>query len=136
MTSVYRNCFESSSGSTEEQDITPSLSLLIRLTLFGWDNRMVYRSSFLKRIDVSYRIWYSAASWGMRCGIGLVTGQIDGLLPLERAPKGYALSVIRRFRENAFGLAKYMLYRALPVPAYAYVLSVCARVRGPRQIAP
>ena len=92
MTSVYRSCFESSSGSTEEQDITPSLSPLIRPTLFGADNRMVYRSSFLKRIDGSYRIWNSTASWGMRCGIGFVPGQIDGLLPLERDPAGYALS--------------------------------------------
>jgi hypothetical protein len=54
-------------------------SPLIGPSTFGWDNRMIYRSSFLKEPDGTYRIWYSAASWGRHLGIGLLQGSLDSL---------------------------------------------------------
>jgi hypothetical protein len=52
---------------------------IIEPSLFGWDDRAIYRSSFLKEQDGSYWIWYSALSWGCHCGIGLLDGSIDSL---------------------------------------------------------
>lgn len=107
---------------------------LIRPSWFGWDNRMVYRSSFVKRVDGTYRIWYSAASWGMRCGIGLVEGALDRLRQVS--VEGSQLSQSRRWSEDALGLMKYSAYRVLPAPAYAHLLSAWSRVRGTRQAMP
>lgn len=52
---------------------------IIRPSLLGWDNRLVYRSSFLKEEDGSYRVWYSACSWGRHWGIGIMQGLLDSL---------------------------------------------------------
>ncbi|MBC7603793.1 MAG: hypothetical protein H7255_14195 [Ramlibacter sp.] len=107
-----------------------STSPLIRPTLVGWDNRMIYRSSFVKRRDNSYRVWYSAASWGMRCGIGLVEGPIDRLAPVTHEPRSSGPSVLRRFSEDAIGLAKYLALRMLSASAHAWLLSTRARLRA------
>jgi hypothetical protein len=52
---------------------------ILKPSFFGWDNRMIYRSSFLKEPDGTYRIWYSAGSWGRHFGIGYVQGPLDNL---------------------------------------------------------
>jgi hypothetical protein len=52
---------------------------LLKPSRLGWDNRMIYRSSFLKESDGTYRVWYSAASWTRHCGIGLLRGPLDSL---------------------------------------------------------
>ena len=59
---------------------------ILRPSSFGWDNRMIYRSSFLKQADGTYRIWYSAASWGRRFGIGHLQGPLDDLMEDPAAP--------------------------------------------------
>ena len=51
---------------------------LLRPSLFGWDNRMIYRSTFLK-YNSNYWIWYSAMSWGKVAGIGVVSGPLHSL---------------------------------------------------------
>ena len=56
-----------------------SLNPLIEPSSRGWDNRMIYRSTFLKAKDGTYRIWYSAGSWGCHFGIGLLQGSLDSL---------------------------------------------------------
>lgn len=63
---------------------------IIRPSLFGWDNCGIYRSSFLKEQDGSYRIWYSAMSWGRHCGIGFLEGSIDSLHEKSAIPETYA----------------------------------------------
>ena len=52
---------------------------IIRPSLLGWDNKMIYRSSFTKEQDGTYRIWYSGSSWGLHFGIGLLQGPIGSL---------------------------------------------------------
>jgi len=106
-----------------------SESPLIRPTLLGWDNRMIYRSSFVRCQDNSYRIWYSAASWGMRCGIGLVEGPIDRLAAVATEAHSKEPSALRRCQEDAVGLAKYLALRVLPAPIYGWLLKTRARLR-------
>lgn len=96
---------------------------VIRPSATGWDNRMVYRSTLLRRGDGSYRVWYSAASWGMRCGIGLMEGPIDALRPVAAdlavndAPAGSKL------REDLVGFGKYAVSRVLTPSAYRRLLA-------------
>ncbi len=52
---------------------------------WGWDNRMIYRSTFLKDPGGHYRIWYSAASWRWRFGVGYLEGTRGELAPSPRA---------------------------------------------------
>lgn len=54
---------------------------LIRASRFGWDSRMVYRSTFLRSADGWYRIWYSASNWARHYGIGYLEGPITRLSP-------------------------------------------------------
>ena len=89
---------------------------IIKPSLFGWDNRAIYRSSFLKEKDGSYRVWYSALSWGCHCGIGLLDGAIDSLnessvSPDTRAPMPRYVS---RLAGELNGWLRYMLRRHLP----------------------
>jgi len=44
--------------------------LLLKPSLFGWDNGMIYKSSFLKIDNGDYRVWYSACSYGIKWFIG------------------------------------------------------------------
>jgi len=91
---------------------------LLSRSSFGWDNRMIYRSTFIKRGDGTYRIWYSACSWGMRCGIGYVEGPLDALSPLV-GQSTHSAGLAVRIREDAAGLAKYGASRLLPATIYA-----------------
>ncbi len=102
---------------------------LIRPSLAGWDNRMVYRSSLVKRDDGSYRIWYSGASWGMRCGIGLVEGPLNRLRGPEVESDGCRATAVQRLREDLVGLAKYGVSRLLSERAYRRVLTARRQVR-------
>lgn len=77
---------------------------VLKPRLLGWPNRLVYRSTFLRRDDGTYRIWYSAASWGMRCGIGLVEGPLDRLRPVTAGTQRPRLTV----REDVVGWATYV----------------------------
>jgi len=52
---------------------------ILRPSRFGWDNRMIYRSTFLRTEPGRYRVWYSAMSWGKKCGIGLLEGPLHDL---------------------------------------------------------
>lgn len=85
---------------------------LLKPRLLGWPNRLVYRSTFLKRDDGTYRIWYSAASWGMRCGVGLVAGPLERLTPVtegtQRPPR------MATIREDLVGFATYVGLRRTP----------------------
>lgn len=101
---------------------------ILRPSFAGWDNRMIYRSTFLKRVDGGYRVWYSAASWGMRCGIGYMEGAMQNLHPREN----YAGSDIRlpvKMREDVIGLAKFAAARLLPPRAYAWLVALKRRLR-------
>lgn len=102
---------------------------LLKPSWFGWDNRMIYRSTFVKRRDDTYLVWYSAASWGMRCGIGLLEGPLSDLHPFYNTDARRP-SVLRRIEEDAEGLAKYFLYRVLPQQLYSLVLSTRNKVKG------
>lgn len=102
---------------------------LLGPSLTGWDNRMIYRSSFVKRDDGSYSIWYSAASWGMRCGIGFVEGPLEQLRAPHGSCGGVRVSALRRLGEDLLGLAKYILSRLLPQRAFHCLLAMNRQVR-------
>jgi len=89
---------------------------IIKPSLFGWDNRMIYRSSFLKDSDGSYRIWYSAASWGSHFGIGLLEGSLDSLNETTTYPNALApvLPYLERLPGELEGRLRYELRRHLP----------------------
>lgn len=96
----------------------------------GWDNRMVYRSTLLRRDDGSYLVWYSAASWGMRCGIGVMAGPIDALQPVAAVAAGGDLPAGRKLREDLVGAGKYAVSRVLSPAAYRRLLAARNRMRS------
>lgn len=101
-----------------EDGLTFSLSSknpIIAPSFLGWDNRMIYRSSFLKDPDGNYRIWYSASSWGRRFGIGLLHGPLDSLCE-PAAPLASVPRYIARFPGEAVERLKYEAIRHLPSP--------------------
>lgn len=89
---------------------------IIKPSLFGWDNRMIYRSSFLKKSDGSYKIWYSAASWGSHFGIGLLEGSLDSLNETTTYPQARASvpPYVTRLPGELEGRLRYELRRHLP----------------------
>lgn len=98
---------------------------VLRPSWFGWDNRMIYRSTFVKHPDRSYHIWYSAASWGMRCGIGVLEGTLADL----RAPYSTHHPSFRRLlTEDTVGIMKYAVRRILPAKLYLSILSARDRM--------
>jgi hypothetical protein len=79
-----------------------------------WCSRVIYRSSFLKQADDTYRVWYTGGSWGKRWGIGLAVGEIGGL---SLAPgSGPWPGAGQRWGENLVGLADYVVQYRLPAP--------------------
>lgn len=89
-----------------------------------WNTRMVYRSTFTKDERGHYRIWFSGASWGMRCGIGLVEGPLDAL---EDVDGGWAAPAATRWREDVSGLASYVGQYKLPGPVQRGLRTVLRR---------
>jgi hypothetical protein len=114
-------------SSVDGIEFTPSTgNPLLKPSWVGWDNRMIYRSTFIKGQDGAYRVWYSAASWGMRCGIGLLEGTLTNLRsPCDRDHPLF----FRLLTEDLFGLVKYALRRVLPGKLYASILSARNRMR-------
>lgn len=102
--------------------VLSSRQALVRPTILGWDNRMIYRSTFVKHPDGTYQVWYSAASWGMRCGIGLLQGKLGSLRPA--APLQGGPRAPWRLPEDAIGLLKYLLSRCLPPAMYRRLAQV------------
>lgn len=100
---------------------------IIRPSWSGWDNRMIYRSSFIRNPDRSYRIWYTGASWGMRCGIGVVEGAT--LSDLNYMPVGPASSGPKsKIAEDLLGFMKYVLIRFLHTRAINLLKSIRFRM--------
>ena len=109
-----------------EDGLTFSLSSknpVIAPSFLGWDNRMIYRSCFLKDPDEDYRIWYSASSWGNHFGIGLLQGSLYNLseppAPLASMPR-----YVVRFPREVVERLKYEASRHLPSP----FLSIARRI--------
>jgi len=91
---------------------------LIAPSMFGWDNRLIYRSTFTKEPDGQYQIWYSAASWGLRWGIGLLEGELQDLRPVEIASGSRGWT---KFLEDAVGRSKYLANRFMPPAILAWM---------------
>lgn len=91
---------------------------LLEPSRLGWDNRMIYRSTFWKKSCSEYVILYSAASWGLRCGIGAMRGPLHQLRPVvhDDGKRGRALGLSR---SDAAGLLKYVILRWVPRPVLA-----------------
>lgn len=104
---------------------------LLAPSRFGWDNRFIYRSSFLLE-NGRYRIWYSAASWELRCGIGYLTGALTDLADSGASAEIYATNspAIPRLASEAFGLLKYAIIRTLPELAITILMAVRNRLRN------
>lgn len=85
---------------------------IISPSRLAWDAMMVYRSTFVRTGD-RYTIWYSGGSWNRRHGIGLVSGPLTDLHPLD-GPRGSHLSTARIAADNLIGLAKAGARRVLP----------------------
>jgi hypothetical protein len=105
--------------------VPSSTRAVVAPSWFGWDNRFVYRSTMQLLPGGRKRIWYSAASWGMRTGIGLLEGPLDDLRPVATGPT--APGTRKRWRQDAVGLAKYLVYRILPQGAYQRLVAIRGR---------
>jgi hypothetical protein len=94
---------------------------------FGWDNREIYRSTFLKQLDGTYRVWYSAASWGNHWGIGHVQGPLDALM--ENASSAFAPvpGLPTKLSGDLKGGFMYLARNHLPAPVVAYLRRI---IRG------
>ena len=85
---------------------------LLRPSRFGWDNRVIYRSCFLKdQASGSYRVWYTGGSWARTWGIGYLEGTLRGLAPHSRA---VTQSRADTAAADVLGLARYLSGRILP----------------------
>jgi hypothetical protein len=84
---------------------------ILKPSRWSWDNRMIYRSTAIKDSDGRYRLWYSAASWGERYGIGYLEGQ-----PGAWKDSGHSAPRLRpaKIAQDATGWAQYFLLRRLP----------------------
>ena len=74
-----------------------------------WDNRQIYRSTFLKVEGDRYRVWYSAASWAKRWGIGVLEGPLGGLVPVAPRSPGKVVPWAVKLREDLLAFLKYQL---------------------------
>jgi hypothetical protein len=76
-------------------------------SIFGWDNKMIYRSTFLKT-EKGYRIWYSGASWLPRFGLSYCETTKIG-----RASLRIGFKAPRFLLEDLYGLVKYFALKKL-----------------------
>ena len=86
---------------------------LVRPSRFGWDDRMIYRSSFVREATGEYKIWYTGASWGMRFGIGVLEGPLDALRPGSDGGS-WAPRAASEYVRDLLGIAKYAVLRTVP----------------------
>lgn len=84
---------------------------LITPSQFGWDNRVIYRSTFLRDDDGRYRVWYTGGSWSRTWGIGSVSGPLNALTPDARAVMTKRSGTLF---SDARGFARYVGGRVLP----------------------
>lgn len=111
-------------------DFVPTTSRpIISPSLTGWDNRMIYRSTFLRRADGSYRIWYSASNWSRHYGIGYLEGQLGELKSVQWARTAPTPSVLPRLAADAAAFIKYHATQRLP----PRLLNTLRRVRATRR---
>lgn len=97
---------------------------LIKPSLLGWDNRVIYRSTFLKERDGSYKIWYSGASWGMHWYIGYLAGELfnaRAVRPGERCPRP---PLYTRLLADAAGFVKYLIVVYAPRGVSRFLMDV------------
>jgi hypothetical protein len=87
-----------------------SATPLIEPTRFGWDNKAVYRSTFLKDQDGWYKLWYSGCSWGRHWGIGLLQGKLDSLDD-PGMNSAHISSYVSRLPGEMSGWARYQIRR-------------------------
>ena len=97
---------------------------IIQPTTLGWDNRTIYRSTFLKNPDGTYRIWYSGGSWGRHFGIGLVQGPLESLTEDPSSPLAPIGHYFTRIPEELLGLLKYQIRHLLPSALLHTVMKV------------
>ena len=93
--------------------VTSQTDPVLQPSRIGWDDRMIYRSTFLRHCSDDYTVWYSAASWGMRCGLGVVRGPMHALRPLT-APSASWRPAGAFSRAELGGVAKYLIRRYVP----------------------
>lgn len=82
----------------------------------GWDNRAIYRSTFLKLPGGDYRLWYSAMSWGKRWGIGCLEGRLEDMHARRGAAPAQAPSLARKLTEDLEGYLRYQARRLIDRP--------------------
>jgi hypothetical protein len=85
---------------------------ILKPSRFGWDNRMIYRSTFLRVGSDCYRVWYSAVSWGKECGIGLLEGPLPDLQSPIAGQRSRGVEAAKLFRDLR-GWLRYRIGRVL-----------------------
>lgn len=109
-------------------DLT-SLKPLIKPGLLGWDNRTIYRSTFIKERDGNYKIWYSGASWAMYWYVGYLAGDLfdtRAVRPREGCPRP---PLHTRLLADAVGFVKYLIVVYAPQAASRFLMDVNRKYR-------
>jgi hypothetical protein len=91
---------------------------------WSWDNRMIYRSSATKGRDGRYRLWYSAASWGERYGIGYIEGLPGAWKAARQRGRRFGVG---KMAADLRGRLKYLVLRHSP-PVALRVLRAASRL--------
>jgi hypothetical protein len=90
----------------------PAAVPLLRPSMLGWDNRMIYRSSLGRLPDGTYLMAYSAASWGLHCGIAILRGELDALEPVQGGKVENRIFGVRP--DDLAGMGKYLIRKWTP----------------------
>jgi hypothetical protein len=102
---------------------------LIKPSLLGWDNRAIYRSTFVKERDGSYKIWYSGASWGLHWYIGYLAGELldaRAVMPQGRCPRP---PLPTRLLADAVGFVKYLIVVYAPPGVSRFLMDANRKYR-------
>ena len=87
---------------------------ILRPSLLGWDNRMIYKSCLCPLGNDQWRLYYSAGSWGKRFGIGVIEGSLGTMRPPASIYPMDEKPWLPRLWEDLGGMLRYVARRKCP----------------------
>jgi len=86
---------------------------ILKPSYLGWDNKLIYKASFLSTEEGRYRIWYSACSWGGKWYIGYIEGALNRIKRISIQP-ALELNRVLKVKQDLNGIFRIGLRRFLP----------------------
>ena len=129
-TDTSRCCLFHAYSSDGIRFVVSSRSPIAKPSLLGWDNRVIYRSTFIKLSNTNYRIWYSASSWARRWGIGVLEGPLAKLRPVNIGTHSYNPTNIQKIQEDLIGIIRYSIIKIMPKNIISIIRSINNKLRS------